>query len=31
MANFGITSQFKDGGVHLVKKENKPISKKLSI
>ncbi|WP_114937599.1 3-phosphoshikimate 1-carboxyvinyltransferase [Mucilaginibacter endophyticus] len=26
MANFGITSQFKDGGVHL-KKENKPISR----
>jgi 3-phosphoshikimate 1-carboxyvinyltransferase len=28
MANFGITSQFKDGGVFL-KKEVKPISKKL--
>jgi 3-phosphoshikimate 1-carboxyvinyltransferase len=28
MANFGITSQFKDGGV-LLKKEVKPISKKL--
>jgi len=28
MANFGITSQFKDGGVYL-KKEVKPISKKL--
>ncbi|MFD0748968.1 3-phosphoshikimate 1-carboxyvinyltransferase [Mucilaginibacter calamicampi] len=28
MANFGITSQFKDGGV-LLKKEAKPISKKL--
>ncbi len=28
MANFGITSQFKDGGVYL-KKENKPISKNL--
>jgi 3-phosphoshikimate 1-carboxyvinyltransferase len=27
MANFGITSQFKDGGVHL-KKENKPISRR---
>jgi 3-phosphoshikimate 1-carboxyvinyltransferase len=27
MANFGITSQFKDGGVHLVK-EVKPISRK---
>ncbi|HTI59310.1 3-phosphoshikimate 1-carboxyvinyltransferase [Mucilaginibacter sp.] len=28
MANFGITSQFKDGGVHL-KKENKPLSRKI--
>jgi len=28
MANFGITSQFKDGGVYL-KKEVKPIGKKL--
>ncbi|MES2428873.1 MAG: 3-phosphoshikimate 1-carboxyvinyltransferase [Bacteroidota bacterium] len=28
MANFGITSQFKDGGVHLVK-EAKPISRKI--
>jgi len=28
MANFGITSQFKDGGVQLIK-EAKPISKKL--
>lgn len=28
MANFGITSQFKDNGVHL-KKEVKPIGKKL--
>ncbi len=28
MANFGITSQFKDGGV-LLKKENKPISREL--
>lgn len=28
MANFGITSQFKDGGVYL-KKEVKPIEKKL--
>ncbi len=28
MANFGITSQFKDGGV-LLKKEAKPINKKL--
>ena len=28
MANFGITSQFKDGGVYL-KKENKPISRDL--
>jgi len=27
MANFGITSQFRDGGVHL-KKENKPISRR---
>lgn len=28
MANFGITSQFRDGGVHLVK-EAKPISRKI--
>jgi 3-phosphoshikimate 1-carboxyvinyltransferase len=28
MANFGITSQFKDGGVHL-KKEAKPLSRKI--
>lgn len=28
MANFGITSQFKDGGVHL-KKEPKPLSRKI--
>lgn len=28
MANFGITSQFKDGGVHLVK-EPKPIVRKI--
>ena len=28
MANFGITSQFKDGGVHLVK-EAKPIIRKI--
>jgi len=28
MANFGITSQFKDGGVHL-KKEPKPIIRKI--
>jgi 3-phosphoshikimate 1-carboxyvinyltransferase len=28
MANFGITSQFKDGGVHL-KKEVKPLSRKI--
>jgi 3-phosphoshikimate 1-carboxyvinyltransferase len=28
MANFGITSQFRDGGVHLVK-ESKPISRKI--
>ncbi|MCC8409055.1 3-phosphoshikimate 1-carboxyvinyltransferase [Mucilaginibacter sp. UR6-1] len=28
MANFGITSQFKDGGVHL-KKEPKPIQRKI--
>jgi 3-phosphoshikimate 1-carboxyvinyltransferase len=28
MANFGITSQFRDGGVHLVK-EIKPISRKI--
>ncbi|RYZ95035.1 MAG: 3-phosphoshikimate 1-carboxyvinyltransferase [Moraxellaceae bacterium] len=28
MANFGITSQFKDGGVHL-KKEPKPLGRKI--
>ncbi|WP_184547085.1 3-phosphoshikimate 1-carboxyvinyltransferase [Mucilaginibacter sp. FT3.2] len=28
MANFGITSQFKDGGVHLLK-EAKPLSRKI--
>ncbi len=28
MANFGITSQFKDGGVHLLK-EKKPLSRKI--
>jgi len=28
MANFGITSQFRDGGVHLVK-EAKPITRKI--
>ncbi len=28
MANFGITSQFRDGGVHLIK-EAKPISRKI--
>jgi len=28
MANFGITSQFKDGGVYL-KKEQKPLSRKI--
>jgi 3-phosphoshikimate 1-carboxyvinyltransferase len=28
MANFGITSQFRDGGVHLVK-EAKPINRKI--
>ncbi|MVN89878.1 3-phosphoshikimate 1-carboxyvinyltransferase [Mucilaginibacter aquatilis] len=28
MANFGITSQFKDGGVHL-KKEPKPVQRKI--
>jgi len=28
MANFGITSQFKDGGVHLLK-EAKPLSRKV--
>ncbi len=28
MANFGITSQFKDGGVHL-KKEPKPVTRKI--
>jgi 3-phosphoshikimate 1-carboxyvinyltransferase len=28
MANFGITSQFKDGGIHL-KKEAKPLSRKI--
>lgn len=28
MANFGITSQFKDGGVHL-KKEPKPLQRKI--
>ncbi|SDD42700.1 3-phosphoshikimate 1-carboxyvinyltransferase [Mucilaginibacter pineti] len=28
MANFGITSQFKDGGVHLLK-EVKPLSRKI--
>ncbi|MFB9845470.1 3-phosphoshikimate 1-carboxyvinyltransferase [Mucilaginibacter ginsenosidivorans] len=28
MANFGITSQFKDGGVHL-KKEPKPLARKI--
>nr|WP_317169166.1 3-phosphoshikimate 1-carboxyvinyltransferase [Mucilaginibacter humi] len=28
MANFGITSQFRDGGVHLLK-EAKPISRKI--
>ncbi|HTM99565.1 MAG TPA: hypothetical protein VL088_12505, partial [Pedobacter sp.] len=28
MANFGITSQFKDGGVHL-KKEPKPLERKI--
>jgi hypothetical protein len=28
MANFGITSQFKDGGVHLTK-EPKPIVRKI--
>ncbi|MCC8423649.1 3-phosphoshikimate 1-carboxyvinyltransferase [Mucilaginibacter sp. UR6-11] len=28
MANFGITSQFRDGGVHLVK-EAKPVSRKI--
>jgi len=28
MANFGITSQFKDGGVYL-KKETKPLSRKI--
>jgi 3-phosphoshikimate 1-carboxyvinyltransferase len=28
MANFGITSQFKDGGVYL-KKEPKPIVRKI--
>jgi 3-phosphoshikimate 1-carboxyvinyltransferase len=28
MANFGITSQFKDGGVHL-QKEAKPLSRKI--
>lgn len=28
MANFGITSQFKDGGVHLIK-EAKPLNRKL--
>lgn len=28
MANFGITSQFKDGGVHL-KKEAKPLQRKI--
>lgn len=28
MANFGITSQFKDGGVYL-KKEDKPLSRKI--
>ncbi|HVW96237.1 MAG TPA: 3-phosphoshikimate 1-carboxyvinyltransferase [Mucilaginibacter sp.] len=27
MANFGITSQFKDGGVHLKKEEKKPLRK----
>jgi 3-phosphoshikimate 1-carboxyvinyltransferase len=28
MANFGVTSQFKDGGVHL-KKEAKPLQRKI--
>ena len=28
MANFGITSQFKNGGVHL-QKENKPLARKI--
>jgi 3-phosphoshikimate 1-carboxyvinyltransferase len=28
MVNFGITSEFRDGGVHL-KKENKPLSRKI--
>ena len=28
MANFGITSQFKDGGVHLIK-EAKPLNRKI--